>query len=115
MKCPPKTLASRLKHQITIQQPTRTSDGMGGFTQVWNTFATVRAAVEPLRGKEQFEHQQIQSSITHRIRIRYRSGITPKMRIQFEGTRYFHIHSVINIEERDREMQLMCEEVADVR
>jgi SPP1 family predicted phage head-tail adaptor len=108
------TLMSRLRHKIMIQQVARSPDGSGGRLENWTTFATVFAGVEPLRGKEMYDHQQIQSEITHRIRIRYRSGVTPKMRVSFEG-RIFRILSVINIFERDREMQLMCQEVADPR
>ncbi|MFK7695401.1 phage head closure protein [Paenibacillus sp. HJGM_3] len=103
--------AGRLRHRITLEQFTTSPDGAGGVTEAWVAFETVWAAVEPLRGREMVEHQQIQSGVTHRVRRRYRSGINSKMRIKFGG-RIFRIDSVINPDERNREMQLMCEEVA---
>ena len=44
--------AGQLRHRVTIQQATETTDGFGGVTQAWATFATVWAAVEPLTGRE---------------------------------------------------------------
>ena len=44
-----------------------------------------------------------------RIIIRYLSGIVPKMRVKY-GSRIFDILSVINVSERNRELQLMCRE-----
>jgi len=38
--------------------------------------------------------------ITHKIRIRYRSGMTSKNRIKF-GSRYFNITSILNPDERN--------------
>lgn len=103
----------KLRHRITIQQLTQTPDGAGGYTKSWVPFATVWASVEPISGKEYFEAQQTQSAVTHKIRIRYHTGITPVMRIDFKG-RIFGIESVINWEERNRDMMLMCTEVTPV-
>jgi SPP1 family predicted phage head-tail adaptor len=47
--------------------------------------------------------------ISHRIRIRYRSGVTPVCRILFK-TRYFNIVSVINIDEKKEFLELICKE-----
>lgn len=100
----------RLRHRITIEQLTQTPDGAGGYTEAWTTFATVWSSVDPIGGKEYFAAKQVQSEATHKIRLRYRVGITPDMRINFGG-RLFGIESVINWEERNRELILMCSEV----
>lgn len=100
----------KLRHRITLQQVTRTPDGIGGYTETWTDVATVWAAVEPLRGRELFDAEQVQSEITHRVRIRYRSGVDSSMRVRF-GARLFRIQSVIDVDERHREIQLMCQEV----
>jgi SPP1 family predicted phage head-tail adaptor len=52
---------------------------------------------------------QLQERVSHKITIRFRSGITAKMRIKF-GTRMFNIRSVINIEERSRWIEIMADE-----
>jgi len=76
----------------------------------WTTVAAVWAAIADLSGKEYFQAASVQSEVTTRIRIRFRGGINPAMRI-LNGTRVFAILSVIDKDERLREMELMCREV----
>jgi len=106
--------AGDLRHRITIQTPSETSDGIGGMTTTWSTFKKIWAAIWPLRGAEYLAAMQITSEITHKIRIRYLSGVTPKMRILF-GTRYFDIQSIINPDERNIYLELMCRETTSAR
>lgn len=104
----------KMRHRITIEQKTRVPDGAGGYTESWLPFAAVWAAVDPISGKEYFEAQQIQSAVTHKIRIRYRSGIIPSMRVNFKGRIFAMTSPPINWEERNRDMLLMCSEVIPV-
>ncbi len=104
------TRAGKLRHQITIQQQTTDQDVHGQTIETWTTFATVRASVEPLRGKEYFSVEQEYAQVDTRIRIRYSAGILPKMRVLF-GSKLYDIKSVINVEERNFHMELMCEEL----
>jgi SPP1 family predicted phage head-tail adaptor len=57
---------------------------------------------------------QTTSEISHKIRIRYLASVTPKLRIKF-GTRYFDIVSVINPDERNEYLEMMCRETTPVR
>ena len=101
-----------LRHYVTIQKVTVTQDSdTGEPSESWSTLAQVWAAVEPLSGREFMNAQQVESQITHRVRIRARDDVTPDMRISHDS-RTLNIESVINIEERDRELHLMCTEVA---
>ncbi len=102
--------AGELRHRITIQQATETPSTSGAITQTWSTVATVWAAIEALSGREAFAAQQVNAQVSSRIRIRYRAGITPKMRIVF-GARTFNIESVMDMESRRRELQLLVSEV----
>lgn len=102
--------AGELRHRVTIQQKSVTRDSFGAETVSWTDVAVVWAAIEPLQGREFFSAQQVNAEVTTRIRIRYRSGITPAMRVLF-GSRAFDIQGIINIEERNRELHLMCKEV----
>lgn len=102
--------AGSLRHQITIQQKSTSRDAIGGVIDVWTTFVTVRAAVEPIRGREYFAAQQVHAEVSHRIRMRYRAGITPRMQVTL-GSRTFQIETVINVQEQDRELHLMVVEV----
>lgn len=75
----------------------------------WGDFATVWASVEPISGKEYWASSQVQAEVTHRIRVRYLPGIRPTMRVQFKA-RTFEIESIINWQERNIDLQLMCKE-----
>ncbi|WP_256846916.1 phage head closure protein [Paenibacillus sp. Pae108] len=103
-------LTGKLRHKITIKHLQSVDDGAGGSVETWMTYASPFASVEPLSGRELFQAQQLQSEVTHKIRMRYRPGITPDMRVYF-GTRVFLINSAINWQERNRELTLMCVEV----
>lgn len=107
-------IIGKLKHKITIEKKTKVSDGAGGWTETWMPFVSnVSASIDPISGKEFFEAQQTQSSVSHKIRIRYKPGVLPSMRVNFKG-RIFAIESVINWEERNRDMMLMCSEEVPV-
>lgn len=98
--------AGRLRHYITIQTVTITND-----VESWaDTHANVPASIEPLRGREFWESQTVSAETAYRVTIRYRSGVLPTMRVKW-GTRIFRINAVLNIEERNRELHLMCVEV----
>lgn len=106
--------SGRLRHRITIQEPVESSDGMGGVTTTWNTFATIWANIRPLRGREYIAAQQTQSGITHKIEIRYLENLTPKKRVKW-NSRYFDIESVLDVFERNKQMDLMCVETFPVK
>jgi SPP1 family predicted phage head-tail adaptor len=101
--------AGKLRHRITIQKATEAPNEYGEMVPTWGTFATVSAAVEPLRGQELWAAQAQQARVTTRIRIRYLTGITPKMRILF-GAKTYLIDAIIDEEERHVSMQFMAEE-----
>lgn len=95
-----------LRHKITLQKPPEYGQAEDAYTDV----ATVWANINPISGRELFAAEQFASEITHKVRIRYRNGITPSMRVKY-GTRTFEIMYVINEYERDRIIQLMCKEL----
>jgi len=100
----------KLRHRVTIQNKVTLPDGYGGVTSTWQDVATVWASVEPLNGRELYAAQQVKAELTHRIRIRYMSGIKPEMRIVFDN-RSFDIEAIIDPEERHESLELLCSEV----
>ena len=102
--------AGKLRERVTIKQSDGSQDSFGAETGAMADVGTFWAAIEPLNGREFFEAQQEQSQVTTRIRIRHQGGITPQMVVVW-GTRIYEIVSVINPEERDRELVLMCTEL----
>ena len=99
--------SGRLRHRIIIQSQSTTKDTHGQAVTTWTDVATVWAAVEPIRGREFFAAAQINSEVTTRIRIRWRSGVTAAMRVSFDS-RIYDIQAVIVPTEVHDEMQLMC-------
>ena len=107
-----KCRARELRHKIIIQAENPQTDGGGGEGDPWaapTTVATARARIEPLKGSEQLRAMQLEDKVSHRVTIRYRSGITAKQRIKF-GSRLLNIRAVINPEERNRFLELLCDE-----
>ena len=99
-----------LRHRIDLQSITSTPDAMGGTTDSWADEATdIPAAIWPISANEQIRAASPLMVATHRIRIRYYSGLSAAWRVVF-GARYFSIVSVINHEERNVQMDLLCKE-----
>jgi len=84
-------------------------DDLGAPNTSWEEIYTVWAAIEPLSGREFWAQQQVQSSLSVRIRIRYRNDILPGMKAEYNSKTYV-IQNVIDKEEKHQELQLMCSE-----
>ena len=80
--------AGRLDTRITIEQPSESQDAYGEVDQTWSTLATVWAEVYPMSGSESFKGQQVFAEDVLVFRIRHRSDVTRKMRIDHGGTKY---------------------------
>ena len=105
-------LAARLRDKVIIQAYTDTIDAAGGPTITWATFITRYASIVPLNGNEYFTAQQLNVDISVRIRLRYdtlAATITSKHRVLW-GSRIYDILTVINRQERNKEIILMCQE-----
>lgn len=102
----------KLRHRVKLQVYTATRDSFGGEVEAWTDIAELWASIEPISGKEYFASQQINAEVNTKIVIRYKAGVNPKMRIKF-GDRFFEIVSVICIQEKRKEIHLMCKENID--
>ncbi|QIC08202.1 phage head closure protein [Brevibacillus sp. 7WMA2] len=90
-----------LRHRITIQE----RRGL-----IFQDCAKVWSSIEPISAKEKLERPDMEQSITHRIRIRYRKGLTSTMRVIYKD-RLFSVESIIDPTERQKELELICEEL----
>ena len=103
-------MIGRLRHRVTIQRFDRVDDGGGGTEERWVDVATVWAGVEPIRGRERLEAMQLEQSVSHRVVIRYRPDVDGRnMRIVHRG-RALHVQAVVSPDERNRWLELLCEE-----
>jgi SPP1 family predicted phage head-tail adaptor len=90
-----------LRHKVTLQTKTLTTDGQGGSTATWSDVTTLWCAIEPTKGYERYQAMQMQTPITHKITTRYAASVTTACRLKF-GDRIFNVVEVINTEERNR-------------
>ena len=100
-----------MRHRVTIQQrpDPQTQNSVGEVTTAWTTLATVWAAIEPQGGIESIEQAAVVAQVTHNVRIRRRTDVTPDMRL-YEGTRVMEILAVLDAN-KPGEMRLACREV----
>ena len=103
----------KLRHRITLQKQVNTVNDYGAAVATWKNVATVWADVRPLSGREYFSTQQVQSEVTTQIWLRHIEGIKPTMKVKF-GKREFEILFVLNTQERNVSLQLMCKEIGNV-
>ncbi len=101
--------AGRYRERITIQTPAETRDSLGQAIPAWATYDTRWAEVAPFSASERFGAQTLNAEIRHEVRMRYLSGLTPKMRLLY-GSRVLRIVSIIDEREEHRELILLCSE-----
>ena len=106
--------AGKLRHRVLLQSCTGAVDDYGdplySDDDQWTTEATVWAAIDPVSGKEFYAAEQARSSVSHKIRLRYRQGVSAAWRVLY-GSRVFRILSVIDWEERHESLLLMAQEI----
>lgn len=110
MKCCDLT-SGKLRNRIDIESPVTAPNGSGGSTVVWTaiTASKIRAYIKPISGAERLQAMRLESDITHRVFIRYRSDFTAASRINYNG-RLFQIRAILNLEERNQWLELYAVE-----
>lgn len=107
-----KSLASRCRHYVDFQSKVETSDGEGGFTEVWSgiTGATqIPTEILPIGAQRRAELRSYNVVATHYLKLRYNIPIDEVGRAVFNG-RYFYLHTVENLQTRDIEQFIIAEE-----
>ncbi|SEJ31649.1 phage head-tail adaptor, putative, SPP1 family [Azotobacter beijerinckii] len=98
-----------LRHRLTFQRRQTGTDDFGQPLAGWEDIATVWASIEPISGRELLAAQQTQGEITHRIRCRYRDGLSTASRALFKE-RVFDLQSVINPRELNASLEILANE-----
>lgn len=104
--------AGRLRHVVTLERQSATKDSFGEVVDTWTTLGppTVRAAKQPLNGKEYFAAGGENSEVTTRFRMRYQTAIADLNNSDrlVHGSDIYDIESVINQDGRNIELIIMC-------
>ena len=104
--------AGRLKHRVKLQRYNVTKDSYGQDIEAWVDIATVWADFLPKRSREFYAEQQVNAELTAVLSIRYRDDVSERDRVLYVGRTYEVIGQPINIEMRNRELQISVRELA---
>lgn len=99
--------SGQLSERVKLQQQTSDQDEFGQVTGGWTDVAEVWAEVRDVSGKEYFAAQANQNAVQTKIRIRWREGVVPSMRV-VHGTRTYNIEAALEHGGRKSELLLMC-------
>ena len=102
--------AGRLRERVTVQQAAESRNALGETVLSWSTYAERWASVEGVSAREALAAGQQDVTITHRVRMRYVSGMTQNMRIAWRS-RTLNIVSLLEYGNRTEHVAI-CEEVA---
>jgi len=103
--------AGQLRHRVELQtlSGSTVADSRGHSQKSFLTVDTVRAKIEYLSGTEGILAKQLFPKATHRVLLRFSSQINEQARLKFNG-RFLNIESVERVDEKLREMWLICAE-----
>ena len=68
--------AGALRRRITFQTRDVSVDSFGQQVTTWADAFTVWASIEPLSARELFAAQAVQSEVSHKVTVRYRTELT---------------------------------------
>lgn len=101
--------AGLLRHKIEIQEKVTRRSATGGEQITWEPYCYSWASISPLSGREYFQARQAQATISHKMIMRYQSGIKPYHRVSW-GERIFDINAILNENEANIRLTLFCTE-----
>ena len=106
--------AGDLRHRITLQRASETSDGMGpGGAITWSDIMTVWAERWNVSGAERVEAARTKQNSIARWHCRHNAAIVPTMRIKWVNagvTHYQEILAVNPLDQQNREIEILAEE-----
>lgn len=99
----------RMRERITVQIASGTTNSLGEQVLTWSSSSSVWASVEGVSAREALEAGQQDTTITHRVRLRYLPGLTQRMRFAWRS-RTLNIISLLEYGNRSEHVAI-CEEV----
>lgn len=86
-----------LRAELALQACTTAPDGLGGHAESWTETATVFARIEPVSATSVFGPDQTIETVTHRVTIRWRTGVASGMRF----VRQDRIFDIVTVHDPD--------------
>ena len=98
----------KLRERVTVQIASGTTNTLGETVLAWSDSSAVWASVEGVSAREALEAGQQETTITHRVRMRYLPGLTQRMRFAWRN-RTLNIISLLEYGNRTEHVAI-CEE-----
>tara|TARA_R100001591_G_C4236989_1_gene153467 strand:- start:3 stop:332 length:330 start_codon:yes stop_codon:yes gene_type:complete len=99
----------KMRFRVKVETATNTRDAGGGISQSYTPVTFIYANIKPLKADSTYRQGIVQEKVTHEVTIRHMDNISTNHRISF-GDRLFDIKGIINVDERDRFLKLLCAE-----
>lgn len=96
--------------RFVLEVPLETPDGFGGVIRSYAPGPQVWGAIEMIGGSERMRGDRPEQSLTHRITLRYREGVTGAMRLT-SGLRRFAIRTASDPDGSRRDLVCLVEEI----
>jgi SPP1 family predicted phage head-tail adaptor len=97
--------------RLALEEVVATPDGQGGAALAWGEIAALWARIEPVSSALTERAGAESGTITHRIWIRFRDGVSAGQRFR-KGGRLFAVKLVQDPDETGRYLTCLCEEEA---
>jgi SPP1 family predicted phage head-tail adaptor len=98
----------KMRERVTVQIASGATNALGETVLTWANSTAVWAHVEGVSAREALEAGQQDTTITHRVRIRYLPGLTQQMRFSWRS-RTLDIVSLLEYGNRSEHVAI-CEE-----
>jgi len=101
----------KARQRATLEAKVLTADGGGGYSESWETYATIWVALEPESGGNPAAAGRAEMRVSCRFVIRRREDVSINHRLRI-GARLFAIRAVLDEGAQSAWMTLLCEEGA---
>ena len=98
----------KLRERVTVQIASGTTNALGETVLTWNNSSAVWASVEGVSAREALISGQQETTVSHRVRLRYLPGLTSQHRFSWRS-RTLEIVSLIDHGNRS-EHEAICQE-----
>jgi SPP1 family predicted phage head-tail adaptor len=100
--------AGDLRERVTVQIASGSTNALGETVLSWSNSTAVWASVEGASAREAIAAGQQETSVTHKVRMRYLPGLTQNMRLSWRS-RTLDIVSLLEHNNRS-EHEAICQE-----
>jgi len=100
--------AGKLRERVTVQIASGSTNTLGETVLAWSDSSAIWASVEGVSAREALLAGQQDTTVTHKVRMRYLPGLTQQMRFSWRS-RTLEIISLLEHGHRS-EHEAICEE-----